>query len=161
MKKQTTQNIQRSGKKNNPHYSTGIFGAIAGVFIGMLIWCLLFQMTHYSGFAGCLLMLGALFGFHLAGKSLNFSGLAICVILSSIAIYFVNNITFSLGIMTENSLSFAEAYNGMSTWMEDSAEFASIYWLNLILGYGTAIITAITVFIRIIYRNRKTSVKNQ
>jgi len=138
--------------KLQTHYLHGCIGAFAGALMGMGLWILLFLAGTIPGTAGLLMMILSIAGFRLLGKRVSFPAIGICLVLSGIGIYFAHRIGCAIGIMMENDYSFSESFLGITDFMVDSPEFASMYWLNLIIGYGALMLALIGVLVRYVWK---------
>lgn len=133
-------------------YFPGCVGAFAGTLLGMVLWILFFLAGTIPGTAGLLTMILAVAGFRLLGKRVSFPGIGICLLLSGIGIYVAHRIGYAIGITRENDYSFFEAFRGIEDFMVDSPEFASMYWLNLLVGYGALGLALIGVLARYVWK---------
>lgn len=133
-------------------YFPGCLGALMGTLIGMVLWILFFLLGTIPGTAGLLMMILAIAGFRLLGKRVSFPGIGICLVLCIAGIYLAHRIGYAIGITLENDYSFSESFRGIENFMIDSPEFASIYWLNLILGYGALLLALLAVLARYVWK---------
>ncbi len=130
--------------KSNP--VLGIIGALIGSLIGVAIWVLIYQAGYIAGIAGVVIVLGAMKGYSILGKSLDKKGVVICVLISIIMIIAANEISLRLALYfaakeEHMHLTFAEINKNWKRYMKND-EFKGAYLRDLLIGYLLAVFAA-------------------
>lgn len=123
--------------KSNP--ALGLVGALIGSLIGVLCWVLIYQAGFIAGIAGAILILAAMKGYTILGKSLDRKGVIIVVIVSLIMVFVANELSLRIAVYTAlnkggGHLSFANM-NKDWTHIMDHSDLWGYYFRDLFIGY--------------------------
>ena len=131
---------ERQSKLNdqsNP--ALGLVGALIGSLIGVLCWVLIYQVGFIAGIAGVLIIMAAMKGYTILGKSLDKKGVIIATIISLLMVFVANELSMRIAVYIAfnkggGHLSFANMCEDWSNIME-VCELWGVYWRDLIVGY--------------------------
>lgn len=128
--------------KSNP--VLGIIGAIIGALLGSIFWVILGQVGYIAGIAGIAILLGAMKGYTLLGKSLDKKGVIITLLISFVMVYVANDITWRIAVQRVISesgrhLSYVQVMRNSDAWGRYYGDLAIGYFLFIIAGFSYVI----------------------
>lgn len=123
----------------------GLVGALVGAVLGGASIVLLSQMGYVASISGLILAVATLKGYELLGRNLSKTGVVLCVILMIVTPFLADWIDWSIILMAEYEVSFAEAFAAFGEMLFGGYVIMSEYLKNLgmiylfvVLGaYGT------------------------
>lgn len=118
----------------------GVFGAIVGAALGIVIWCLIGKLGYISWVGGLAVSVFTLGGYLLLAKDVGKFGLLFSILLMIAAVYIATRLNWALSIQKALNeelgydMSLGECFSGTMKWA-DMLKLTSRFYLDLGLGY--------------------------
>lgn len=129
---------------------TGIIGALVGSLLGVALWIIIFHLGYIASLAGLAIIICALKGYEILGRSLDKKGVIITSIIALVMVFVANHMAWTVECYLEIKDYFEVSFNETLKWMPDlikESDAVKEYISDLGFGYLLTLIGGVSTII--------------
>ena len=124
----------------------GTVGAVAGAFLGIVVWCLLGKLGVISWIGGLAIVGLSFGGYMLLGKEISKFGAVLIILLAVISVYIATRLNWAIALQEiADDLTLFESYDYVMDLLELAGEKGEFY-KDLVFGYAVTVAAGFSMF---------------
>jgi len=144
--------------KRKSNLFTGLIGALIGSLIGVVLWVGIYQAGYIASIAGLAIVVCAMKGYELLGRSLDGKGIFFTVLLSIVMVFIANQVSWTVSIVSEletmgYDYTFKEVFTNMFGILE-YYELTTDFYKDLGIGYLLSLVGSASTISRAVQNQR-------